>query len=32
VKAFVMLTKLSQQSNVPVQAMAVRVVESLKSA
>jgi GAF domain-containing protein len=31
VKAFVMLTRLSQQSNIPVRTIAVRVVESLKS-
>jgi hypothetical protein len=31
VKAFVMLTKLSQESNIPVREIAARVVESLKS-
>jgi urease accessory protein UreH len=31
VKAFVMLTKLSQESNIPVREIAVHVVESLKN-
>jgi AmiR/NasT family two-component response regulator len=30
VKAFVMLTKLSQESNIPCREIAVRVVESLE--